>query len=101
MTRKHKSQTAHKKRPAAPPSKPMKSAAAEKAVAAVTSLRDKDRAKHPVTLGRKAEVGARVATVNSKVHDNARAADVKMTGAKLNSDKRLLGIERRVPVMPE
>jgi RNA polymerase primary sigma factor len=101
MTRKHKPQTIHKKRPVAPPSKPMKSAAAEKAVAAVASLREKDRGRHPAALGRKAEVGARAATVNSKVNDSARTADVRVAGGKLNSDKRLLGIERRVPVMPE
>jgi RNA polymerase primary sigma factor len=101
MTRKHKPQTAHKKRPAAPPGKPMKSAAAEKAVAAVASLREKDRGRHPAVLGRKAEVGAHAATVNSKAHDSARTADLRVVAGKLNSDKRPLGIERRVPVMPE
>jgi RNA polymerase primary sigma factor len=101
MTRKHKPQTAHKKRPAAQPSKPMKSAAAEKAVAAVASLRDKDRGRNPAALARKAVVGARPPALDSKGHDNARPADVRVAGGRLNSDKRLLGIERRVPVMPE
>jgi RNA polymerase primary sigma factor len=101
MTRKHKPQTAHKRRPAPQLSKPVKSAAAEKAVAAVASLREKDRGRNPTALGRKAVPGARPAALNSKVNDNARPADVRVAGGKLNSDKRLLGIERRVPVMPE
>jgi len=103
MTRKHKPQNAHKKRPAAPNSKPLKVAAAEKAVAAVAGLRDKDRGKHAAVIVRKgaAGVSARVGVAAPKVNDNARAVDAKLAGGKLNADKRLLGLERRVPVMPE
>ena len=100
MTRKHKPQTAHKKRHAAPNSKPMKSAAADKAVAAMPNARDKDHAKHAAVIARKAAVGAGVRVpANAKVNDSVRPAVV--AGGKLNADKRLLCIERRVPVMPE
>jgi RNA polymerase primary sigma factor len=103
MTRKHKPQNAHKKRPTAPNSKPLKVAAAEKAVAAVTGLRDKDRGKHAAVIVRKgaAGVSARVGVAAPKVNDNARAVDAKLASGKLNADKRPLGLERRVPVMPE
>ena len=43
MTRKHKPQTTHKKRPSAHAPKLTKSAATHKAVAAVASLREKER----------------------------------------------------------
>src|SRR5215469_12947428 len=101
MTRKHKPQTAHKKRPAAPNSKPMRSAAPDKAVAAMASARDKDHGKHTAAIARKAAAGAgvRLPPANAKVNDSVRPAVVG--GSKLNADKRLLGIERRVPVMPE
>jgi len=104
MTRKHKPQNAHKKRPIPPNSRPVKTAAAaEKAIAAVEGLREKDRNKHAALPPRKATAGAaeRVAGANAKVNDSARAADAKVPGGRLNADKRPLGIERRVPVMPE
>jgi RNA polymerase primary sigma factor len=103
MTRKHKPQNAHKKRPAAQNSKPIRVAAAEKVVVAVTGLRDKDRGKHAAVIVRKgaAGVGARGGVVAPKVNDNARAVDAKLASGKLNADKRPLGLERRVPVMPE
>jgi RNA polymerase primary sigma factor len=91
MTRKHKPQTVHKKRPLAPAGKPAKSSA-EKAAAAVTSLREKEHAKKPLPAAAR---GA----AHAKGHEAARPIDGK-AAAKLN-DKRPLGIERRVPVMPE
>src|SRR5579862_2811743 len=90
MTRKHKPQTAHKKRPVATPAKAVKSAA-EKAAAAVTSLRE--HAKKPLPAA--ARAGA-----HGKPGDAPRVLDGKPAAGKLN-DKRPLGIERRVPVMPE
>jgi RNA polymerase primary sigma factor len=103
MTRKHKPQNAHKKRPVPPNSRPVKAAAADKAIAAVAGLREKDRSKHAALLARKATagVGARVAVPNAKVNDNARVADAKVAGGRVNAEKRPLGLERRVPVMPE
>jgi len=96
MTRKHKSQTAHKKRSAVPP-RPARPAAAEKPVAAVASLRDRGRHAAPA---RKAAAG-RAAVAGAKVNDSARAPEVRAAGGKPGADKRPLGIERRVPVMPE
>ena len=103
MTRKHKPQNAQKKRPIPQNSRPVKAAAAEKAIAAVDGLREKDRSKHAALLPRKATAGAgqRVAGANAKVNDSARGVDAKVPGGRLNADKRPLGIERRVPVMPE
>jgi len=92
MTRKHKPQPAHKKRPAAEVRKPVKSAA-EKAAAAVTSLREKERS-------RMAAAGKKAAATHP-APARARAADSRPAPGKAGSDKRPLGIERRVPVMPE
>jgi RNA polymerase primary sigma factor len=94
MTRKHKPQPVHKKRPSADVRKPVKTAAAEKTLAAVTSLRERRIA----IAGKKA---ASAAPARGKVHDGARPAEARAPGAKGNADKRPLGIERRVPVMPE
>jgi len=103
MTRKHKPQNSHKKRPSAQNSKPLKTPATDKAVVAVAGLRDKDRGKHAAVIARKAAagMGARVAVPNARMTDAARPADAKTPGGKLNADKRPLGLERRVPVMPE
>jgi RNA polymerase primary sigma factor len=103
MTRKHKPQNAQKKRPVAQNSKSIKTATPEKAVAAVASLRDKDRGKHAAVIARKAAAGVavRAAGAPAKVNDNARTMDAKAASGKLNADKRPLGLERRVPVMPE
>jgi RNA polymerase primary sigma factor len=104
MTRKHKPQTSHKKRPAAQNSKPVKTAATEKAAVPVAALRDKDRARHAAVIARRAGpgVGARLVVAASKINnENARPADAKLPGGKLNADRRPLGLERRVPVMPE
>jgi len=101
MTRKHKPQTAHRKRPATPSGKPAKSAAADKAAAAGTSLHEKDHGRSSAAQARKAGSGTRTPATHAKVNDSARVTDVRVAGGKLNTDKRLLGIERRVPVMPE
>ncbi|HEY1872808.1 MAG TPA: sigma-70 family RNA polymerase sigma factor, partial [Steroidobacteraceae bacterium] len=81
----------------------MKAAAADKAIAVVAGLRDRDRSKPAAQLARKATAGAgvRVAVPNAKVNDSARVADAKQAGGRVNAEKRPLGLERRVPVMPE
>jgi len=105
MTRKHKPQNAHKKRPVPQNSRPLKAAAAEKVIAAEAGLREKDRSKQAALLPRKATAGvaARVAVTNAnaKVNDSARMTDAKVAGVRVNAEKRPLGLERRVPVMPE
>src|ERR1700741_1847270 len=102
MTRKHKPQTAHRKRPAAQPSKPVRPAAAAKAVAAVASLRDKDRGRGAPVAGQKGAAAGPPGRGHAKVNDSARPAELRAAGsARAGADKRPLGIERRVPVMPE
>jgi RNA polymerase primary sigma factor len=93
MTRKHKPPVLHKKRPEPKPVKALKSAAAEKAIAAVTSLREK-AGKHALAAAGKKPLPP------GKAGEPARAADPKGAG-RPGADKRPLGIERRVPVMPE
>jgi RNA polymerase primary sigma factor len=97
MTRKHKPQTAQKKRPADKPTKPVKAVAAEKAVAAVASLREKERGKG-APAPKKGAPAPRPAGLNAK---GGAAAEVRPAGGKHLPDKRPLGIERRVPAMPE
>jgi len=99
MTRKHKPQTTHKKRPSAPPAKSVKSAAAHKAVVAVASLRDKERAHAAAVAARKGAAPARGPAAHGKVNDSPRAVDGKSAGRA--GDKRPLALERRVPAMPE
>ena len=99
MTRKHKPHTAHKKRPAAHSGKPVKSPASDKAVAAVAGLREKDRARSAAAL-RKPAAGPRPALAHARINDSARPAEGRVALGK-PADKRPLGIERRVPVMPE
>jgi RNA polymerase primary sigma factor len=96
MTRKHKPHPTPKKRPAAPVSKAAK-AAAEKSANASASPRDKGR---PAGAVKKPLPGARTAVAHAKGADNARPADAKAAAGR-HGDKRPLGIERRVPVMPE
>src|SRR2546427_682484 len=96
MTRKHKPLPASKKRPAAQAPKPIKAAAAEKAVA-VGTVRDRDRSR-PATPKKGPEEPAHP---SHPKHEGARPADAKSAGAKNAADRRPLGIERRVPVMPE
>ncbi|HEY3785591.1 MAG TPA: RNA polymerase sigma factor RpoD [Steroidobacteraceae bacterium] len=94
MTRKHKPSVPAKKRPSSEARRPLKAAAAEKSVAAVSTVREKDRSK---TAARK------VAVEGSAPHhpEVARAAEAKGGGPKSAAEKKPLGIERRVPVMPE
>jgi RNA polymerase primary sigma factor len=97
MTRKHKPNTAHKKRPPAHAAKPVKAAAPEKGAAAPTSLREKDRVRS-LAAGKKPAVPvARPATAHGKVNDSVRPAEVRAGKA---GDKRPLALPR-VPVMPE
>ena len=99
MTRKHKPHTAHKKRPAAHSGKPVKSPASDKAVAAVAGLREKDRARS-AAAAKKPAAGPRAALAHAKINDSARPAEGRLALGK-PADRRPLGIERRVPVMPE
>src|ERR1700730_8216421 len=104
MTRKQKPSIAAKKRPATADSrKPVKAAAAEKAVAPVATVREKDRPQPAATLRKAPEepVIAPVQTVEP-VRTPERPADGKNGGAKNAVEKKpSLGIERRAPVMPE
>jgi RNA polymerase primary sigma factor len=113
-TRKHKpTPAAAKKRPSAQASKPVKTVAAEKTVAVASVARDKDRSK-PAAAPKKAaaEVHAQGKPVEAKTATEAAqhppetktvapAVDAKNGGSKSAADKKPLGIERRVPVMPE
>src|SRR5947207_3188561 len=100
MTRKHKPQTAHthKKRSPAHSGKPMRPAS-EKAVAALASLRERERPRNG-PLPKKPAAGAR-ASLHPKLNDSARPADARPAGLKVAADKRPVALERRVPVMPE
>ncbi|HEY7996358.1 MAG TPA: hypothetical protein VIE14_05795, partial [Steroidobacteraceae bacterium] len=98
MTRKQKPQTVHKKRPAEKPAtKPAKAVTAEKPVAAVASLRDKERGK-VVALPKKGAPAVRAAGPQAKT---APIDGRVLPAGKAAADKRPLGIERRVPAMPE
>jgi RNA polymerase primary sigma factor len=102
---------AAKKRPSAPAGKPVKTVAAEKTVAAASVARDKDRPK-PVAAPKKSDA-PHVKPVEIKAAEAPRppeakpapvAAEGKNGGSKSAAaiDKKpQLGIERRVPVMPE
>jgi RNA polymerase primary sigma factor len=96
MTRKHKPQTTHKKRPAVHAAKPAKGAAAEKTAAGAGAARGKEHGKS--ATAKKAAPGARAGTAHGKAPEATRAADAK--AAKHAADKRPLGIGR-APVMPE
>jgi RNA polymerase primary sigma factor len=94
MTRKQKPQTASKKR-ASPERKALKAVAQKKSA----PVREKERAK------------AAPASKKPEAHpplERAKGADIKVDGkaapaksAKAPVEKKMLGIERRVPVMPE
>ena len=101
MTRKHKPQTAHthKKRSPAHSGKPMRPAS-EKAVAALASLRERERPRNG-PLPKKPAAGARASLAHPKLNDSARPADARPAGLKVAADKRPVALERRVPVMPE
>src|SRR5262249_20317760 len=116
-TRKHKPAPvpAAKKRPAQA-SKPVKTVAAEKTVAVASVARDKDRPK-PAPAPKKSAVEVTQTTVKTveikaaveivphppeqKVAATPTVTDAKSAGSKGAVDKKPLGIERRVPVMPE
>ncbi len=98
MTRKHKPHPTRKNRPATHAGKAVKTAAAEKTVAASASLRDKERAKN--AAAKKAPLNARANPAHGKVAEHARATQPKAAAAKQAPDKRPLGIGR-APVMPE
>ncbi len=113
-TRKHKpAPAAARKRPSAPAAKPVKTVAAEKTVAVASVARDKDRSK-PVAAPKKSVSDAHpVKPVEIKATEAPRppeakpapvAAEGKNGGSKsaaVIDKKPQLGIERRVPVMPE
>src|SRR5436305_1559334 len=101
MTRKHKPQTAHthKKRSPAHSGKPMRPAS-DKAVAALASLRERERPRNG-PLPKKPAAGARASLAHPKLNDSARPADARAAGLKVAADKRPVALERRVPVMPE
>jgi RNA polymerase primary sigma factor len=101
MTRKHKPQTTHKKRPSAHAPKVTKSAATHKAVAAVASLREKERAHAAAAAARKGGAPLRTQGAHGKVNDSPRPADARHAPGKPGSDKRAPAPERRVGVMPE
>jgi RNA polymerase primary sigma factor len=110
-TRKHKPAPPAKKRPSAPAGKPVKTVAAEKTVAVASVARDKDRTK-PVAAPKKSDA-PHVKPVEIKAAEAPRppeakpapvASEGKNGGSKSAApiDKKpQLGIERRVPVMPE
>ena len=101
MTRKHKPQTAHthKKRSPAHSGKPMRPAS-DKAVAALASLRERERPRNG-PLPKKPAAGARASLSHPKLNDSARPADARPAGLKVAADKRPVALERRGPVMPE
>jgi RNA polymerase primary sigma factor len=67
----------------------------------LASLRERDRPRS-APPAKKPVAGARASLAHhAKLNDNARPADARPGGLKLPSDKRVLGLERRVPVMPE
>jgi RNA polymerase primary sigma factor len=102
MTRKHKPHTAHKKRPSAHTAHSAKPArpAPDKAVAALASLRERERSRSGLPAKRPA-AGARAPLAHPKLNDSARPADARAAGLRVTADKRPLALERRVPVMPE
>jgi RNA polymerase primary sigma factor len=113
-TRKHKpAPVAAKKRPSAPAGKPVKTVAAEKTVAVASVARDKDRSKPAAAPKKSASDAPHIKPVEIKAAEAPRppeaksapaAAEGKNGGSKSAAaiDKKpQLGIERRVPAMPE
>ncbi len=112
MTRKHKPQTVHKKRPAAAATRPAK--ASGDRVSAAAGQRERERARavaaarntglrlgmpaRGAATARKPPAG-RAAPAAAKVNDHARPTEARASAK--SGDKRTLGLERRVPVMPE
>jgi RNA polymerase primary sigma factor len=120
-TRKHKpAPAAAKKRPSAQASKPVKTVAAEKTAAVASVAREKERSKAPAAPkksggdaphAKPVEAKSSVETAHPPEPKPAAAVDAKNDGAKSAiektvaekavAEKKPLGIERRVPVMPE
>src|SRR5258708_34636342 len=98
MTRKHKPHTAHKKRPSSPSGKPAKSSAADKTVAAVASLREKDRARS-AAAPRKTPLPVRPVAGHARLND-ARPTGTRAAG-KSARERRPLRLERQAPAMPQ
>jgi RNA polymerase primary sigma factor len=113
MTRKHKPQTAHKKRPIATTARPAAKASGDRVSVAAVGLRERARvvaaarnsslrlgatARGAAPPARKLPAG-RAAPLAARVNDGARPAEVRP--APRSGDKRAIGLERRVPVMPE
>src|SRR5690242_6517608 len=96
MTRKRKPSIAAKKRPAADARKPVKAAAAEKAVAPVATVREKDHRPKPAATTRKAAeelqpaaaVAAPVVQTVEPAPAAERPAEVKTGGAKNAAEKK-------------
>jgi RNA polymerase primary sigma factor len=112
-TRKHKPAPAAAKKRPSPSGKPVKTVAAEKTVAVASVARDKDRSK-PVAAPKKgASDASHVKPVEIKAAEAPRAPEAKPAptaaegknggskSAAAIDKKPQLGIERRVPVMPE
>src|ERR1700730_6267747 len=106
MTRKQKPSIAAKKRPAAADSrKPVKAAAAEKAVAPVATVREKDRPK-PAATPRKAPEEPVIAAAPAPVQTvepartSERPVDGKNGGAKSDSPGAIHNDTRKARVGP-
>jgi RNA polymerase primary sigma factor len=93
MTRKQKTQPANKKRTSTE-RKAVKASAPKKAAAS----REKERPK--AAASKKSEAHAAPVAKNGELKVDAKAAAAR-GGAKAPPDKRPLGLERRVPAMPE
>lgn len=96
MTRKQKPLTVHKKRPAEKPTKPVKSVATDKAVAAVASLREKERGKVAPAAKKGAPAAKAVpAPAHGKAAEAPRAAGGKAAATSVRSASS--GACRRCP----
>jgi RNA polymerase primary sigma factor len=110
-TRKHKPAPAAKKRPPTQASKPVKTVAAEKTVAVASVARDKERSKPVAAPKKSVSDPPHAKVVETKTAETPHppeakspaATDGKNGGSTKSAaiDKKPLGIERRVPVMPE
>src|SRR5579872_2163284 len=105
MTRKHKPQTAHKKRPPAEARKSPRAIPEKAAAVAAVREREKERGKS-AALAKKTTVPSRATGAPPQAHSRAadgaaHAGDARGAPARPGSERRPLGIERRVPVMPE
>jgi RNA polymerase primary sigma factor len=98
MTRKHKPQTAHKKRPPAEARKSLRTIPEKAAAVAAVREREKERGKS-AAIAKKPGASPQA---HPRAADGAtHASDARGAPARQGSERRPLGIERRVPVMPE